>query len=246
MNRMCKKRILLNVVSISVCLMAFPHFVRGACNSVLSPTDYLVFSAGGIEGRDSDFEGPTGAVGGVNFPESFTIDSNTQAHSCAALIAGGSVQVKDGKIDGGNIESGGNVTLTREAWGAASVIATGTVTEDGYSNGQYNHSKTANVSNLSSVASDLLSRSGTIAGLSSNAKASGLSYLPLSFENSGQPVRVYTVSAGQLERAFSLNFDGEPGQLIVVNVTGDSLDLRNKPIHLSSDMKPGQIILNFR
>ncbi len=226
---------------------AFAVPVGDDCRSRVEPSDYQVFSAGSISAQNADFQGPTGAGGGVALAGNFQVNNPTD--TCASLVAGGSVTVRNSSIDGGNLESGGNVNVAPDAnVNDGSIIAVGSVSEHGFINGRYDHSQTSSVAQLYSTAQNFVSKSDEIASLPSNCSPSvGFLSSTASFPNSdpSAKVRVYTMSASQLASAGTLDFQGEPGQVIVVNVTGSSASILQKKIQMSSDMQMGQIVFNF-
>lgn len=148
--------------------------------------------------------------------------------SQADLIADGNVDLENGSVPHGTIEYGG--TLTLNATPVAGSPAPGSP---------------------SAAQADLISAlqvSTTMASLPPNAQAlsaPGGIASSLTFLSLGNGPNLFQIEASELSGTQALSIQGSPSTFVLINVLGQSVELRNLTVSLSGGVTPNHVLFNY-
>ena len=209
-----------------------------------SVTDFNVYSVGDIHYSFSDFEGRAGAGGNVQFRRFFLGAKADRTQE--TLLVGGSAILADGSVRQGGVRAVGDIRVERVDV-AGSVVAGGRVhVIDSSVNGE--RSRIPLSQNIfEHFSQQLLSASDKIAALSVNSTVSWNSQVQglVFYAQPNIPEAVFNVSAEEFADSSMVFFSASPGTLLIVNVTGDAVDLKNKSFDFLGGVSPSSVLYNF-
>lgn len=188
--------------------------------------DYLVFSAGSINYNSADLAGKIAAMDQINL-ETFHIAGRNKTLS--AIISAGTVDLQNSIVTDGGIECSGPVRVTK-------------TTVDGKVS---DHASTTRIRDLTRAQKWLEEKSALLSKAPSAKVPEEISKNVLAFKETEGKAVTFNMDSDMLTKASVLKFEGTADSLFVVNVTGESVIMRNIQFALSDGMKPGQILLNF-
>ena len=221
-------------------LLAYAAQAADAFCPLVDPAAYLVYSLGDIRYARSDFEGPVGAAGSIAL-ERFHL-GDARRPECLAAVAGRDVQLRGGTVYASNLEVGGALAL-RDV-GRVTVAYHGGDLRLTNSRTRGVKSVTGNVAFVQAGGVDryFLERSRCFA--SRAGEPPFVEGALMRFAARPRGLTIFYVGADQLAAAGELEFAGERGSLIVVNVRGRAASVWGKHVVLRG-VGPGQVLLHF-
>lgn len=231
-------------IFITLVLLTGSQLVSAAeCEKTTRPQDYLVCSGSDINYKESDFQGPTCAVGNVSVSD-FALDSKI-SENCTSWTVGGSYKQSNGSADG-NMMVAGDVDLTRTE-------VVGRLRNGGKFDSKQSRVLGGDQSINSTVVTDAVSsawiffedQSKEMAARKANSKAkSSGGIMTLSAHGSNQ---VFKINKKDLEDAKVLKLEGTCSGPFIINIVGEDIAISRKDIQVSSRLKSciGKIFYNF-
>ena len=185
--------------------------------------DYLVFSRTTIEGKRSDFQGTTAALGAIQL-ENFLIAGD--------LASSTSISLRSGTVKGAALAP--SISLSKATARKRGKASTAGLVE---ANGQID-SLAQRLSSLDATAAPAWG-SGLVRGEQGDVSVDGL------FLTSTQAVEVIGIRAEDFAAASNLVLDGSADSLLIVRIYGSNVSFANKGVFLRGNLKPANVIFYF-
>jgi choice-of-anchor A domain-containing protein len=187
--------------------------------------DYLVFSRTSIEGQNSDFQGNTGALGGISLRH-FFIGGNLDSAS--------SVSLADGTVKGA--ARGPSVRLSR---------ATARKRAASSAQNQALVEANAQIDGLASWLANLDATSAPVWGSAMVRGEAGKLSADGLLLTASRPLEVIGLRAEDFASAANLVLEGSADSLLVVRIYGTNPSFVNKGVFVRGGLRPEQVIFFF-
>jgi len=189
-------------------------------------SDFNVFVLGDFNSSGSDSQGRM-AIGGNAYITSYGIASalGDEWNGQGTLIVGGDLDFSNGQVYKGDVIVGGTATLAQNANILNGSLLSGTPIDFG------------------AAETELKDLSALYESYAANGTATLMYGTVLELEGTDPDVNIFDVDGADIEAASTLNIDVPNGSLVIINVSGETVDVEK--MGLEKGLNPSYVLYNF-